>query len=89
LNALAFILYLIKLAISTLESQNCLLADCFISLTCLGAAIKKLPMNDHHIFWQQAIAIFNKRFAEFDDNTYILCFFLHPEYSGKKIFIKF
>jgi len=89
LNALAFIFYPIKLTISILESQNCSLVDCFISLAYLGAAIKKLPMNDHRIFRQQAIAIFNKRFAEFDDNTYILCFFLHPEYSGKKIFIEF
>ena len=83
---MAFVLFPIKLAISTLESQNCSLADCFIGLTRLGAAIKKLPENDHRTFRQQAIAIFNKRFTEFDDDAYILCFFLHPGYNGKKIF---
>ena len=71
------------MAISTLESQNCSLADCFIGLVCLGAAIKKLPENDHCTFRQQAIAIFNNQFAEFDDNAYVLCFFLHPGYDGK------
>ena len=84
LKALAFILRPIKMAISTLESQNCSLADCFIGLVCLGAAIKKLPENDHRTFRQQAIAIFNNRFAEFDDNAYVLCFFLHPGYDGKE-----
>jgi hypothetical protein len=60
LLALAFILHPIKLAISTLESQDCSLSDCFIGLVRLGAAIKKLPENDHRTFRQQAIAIFNK-----------------------------
>jgi hypothetical protein len=83
LRALAFILYPVKLAISTLESQDCSLADCFIGLARLGAAIKNLPKNDHCTFRQQSIAIFNKRFADFDDNAYILCFFLHPGYKGK------
>ena len=51
------------------------LADCFLGLARLGAAIKKLPENDYRSFRKQAIAIFNKRFTEFDDNAYILCFF--------------
>ncbi|CAG8500028.1 33711_t:CDS:10 [Gigaspora margarita] len=59
----------------------CSLADCFISLVRLGAAIKRLPENDYHNFRQQAIAIFNRRFAEFDDDAYILCFYLHPGYT--------
>ncbi|CAG8833043.1 37284_t:CDS:2 [Gigaspora margarita] len=84
LNALAFVLYPVKTAILTLESQDCSLADCFIGLVCLGMAIKRLPENDYHNFRQQAIAIYNRRFAEFDDDAYILCFFLHPEYSGKQ-----
>jgi len=50
LLALTFILHPIKLAISTLESQDCSLADCFIGLVCLEAAIKKLPENDHCTF---------------------------------------
>ncbi|CAG8854993.1 35711_t:CDS:2, partial [Gigaspora margarita] len=76
-----FVLRPIKLAISTLKSQDCSLADCFIDLVCLGAAIKRLLENDHRNFCQQAIAIFNRRFAEFDNNAYILCFFLHSGYT--------
>ncbi|CAG8732002.1 24477_t:CDS:2 [Gigaspora margarita] len=86
LNALAFALHSIKLAISILESCDCLLADCFIGLVRLGAAIKRLPKNDYCNFCQQVIAIFNKRFAEFDDDAYILCFFLHPEFTTRGTF---
>lgn len=81
LNALAFVLYPIKIAILTLELRDCSLADCFIGLARLGAAIKRLPENDYSNFRQQAIAIYNRRFAEFDDDAYILCFFLHPGYT--------
>ncbi|CAG8819424.1 32776_t:CDS:2, partial [Gigaspora margarita] len=49
----------------------------------LGTAIKKLPENDYCTFHRQAIAIYNRRFAEFDDDAYILCFFLHSGYTGK------
>ncbi|CAG8816932.1 30325_t:CDS:2, partial [Racocetra persica] len=51
LNALAFVLHPIKLAISILESQNCSLADCFIGLVYLGAAIRRLSENDYHNVW--------------------------------------
>ena len=76
-------LYSIKIAISTLESRDCSLADCFVSLVRLGTAIKRLPENDYRNFRRQAIAIYNRRFAEFDDDAYILCFFLHPGYTSK------
>ena len=48
--ALAFTLHPIKKAILVLESQSCTLADCFLGLAQLGAAIKKLPENDCHAF---------------------------------------
>lgn len=81
LYALAFVLRPIKIAISILESRNCSLSDCFVGLVRLGAAIKRLPENDYRSFRQQAITIFNRRFAEFDDDAYIVCFFLHPGYT--------
>jgi hypothetical protein len=49
----------------------------------LEAAIKKLPRNNHQEFRQKCITIFNKRFKEFDDDVYLLCFFLHPGINGK------
>ncbi|PKK57678.1 hypothetical protein RhiirC2_797601 [Rhizophagus irregularis] len=49
-HALAFTLHPIKQSIAALESQSCTLADCFFGLARLGAAIKKLPNNDHRPF---------------------------------------
>ncbi|CAG8628466.1 16073_t:CDS:2 [Rhizophagus irregularis] len=80
-RALAFTLRPIKQSIAALESQSCTLADCFLGLAKLGAAIKKLPNNDHRVFRQQCISIFNRRYAEFADPIYLLCFFLHPYYT--------
>ncbi|CAG8685022.1 4702_t:CDS:2 [Gigaspora margarita] len=72
LNVLAFVLRPIKIAISILESRNCSLSDCFVGLVRLGAAIKRLLKNDYRSFRQQAITIFNRKFAEFDDVAYII-----------------
>ncbi|CAG8711782.1 6497_t:CDS:1, partial [Scutellospora calospora] len=47
LNALVFVLYPIKIAILTLESRDCSLADCFIGLVRLEAAIRRLSENDY------------------------------------------
>ena len=87
-RALAFALHPLKKGIATLESQTSTLADCYLGLARLGAAIKKLPKNDHREFRQNCVAIFNRRFIEFDDDAYLLCFFLHPGINGKKIFKK-
>ena len=82
MHALSFTLHPIKKSIAALESQSCTLSDCFTGLVQLGAAIKKLPDADHHSFRRQSIAIFNKRFAQFNDDIYLVCFFLHPSYNG-------
>jgi len=87
-RALTFALHPLKKSIATLESQTSTLADCYLGLARLGAAIKKLPKNDHREFRQNCVAIFNRRFIEFDDDAYLLCFFLHPDINGKKIFKK-
>jgi hypothetical protein len=59
-----------------------MLANCFIGLVQLGAAINKLLKNDYFTFCRQYIAIFNKRYAEFADLLYLLYFFLHLSYEG-------
>ena len=82
IQVLSFTLHPIKKSIATLESQTCSLSDCFIGLAQLGATIKNLSNKDHHEFRHQSIAVFNKRFAKFKDNTYLVCFFLHPGYKG-------
>ncbi|CAG8768510.1 20539_t:CDS:2 [Dentiscutata erythropus] len=80
IRILSYILYPVKKAIITLQSQFCSLADCFCELIHLGAAINKLNFNSN-IFHNQYIAIFNKRYNEFDSAIYLLCFFLHPKYN--------
>ncbi len=86
-HAVSFTLHPIRKCIATLESQNCTLADCFLGLARLGAAIKKLPTNDYQVFRRECIQIFNNRFAEFDDDVWLVCFFLHPGFHGKLIII--
>ena len=81
--ALACTLHPVKQSIAALESQSCTLADCFFRLVKLGTAIKTLPDNDYQVFRQQCILIFNRHYAEFADPMYLLCFFLHPSYTGK------
>ena len=79
---MAFALHPIKKAILKLESQSCMLYDCFLGLAQLGAAIKNLSKNDCFIFRRQCIAIFNKRYIEFANPIYLLSLFLHPDYKG-------
>ena len=82
-RALTCTLRPIKQSIAALESQSCTLANCFFGLAKLGTAIKKLPSNDYRTFRHQCISIFNRRYAEFADPIYLLCFFLDPSYTGK------
>ncbi|KAF0495843.1 zinc finger bed domain-containing protein 1-like [Gigaspora margarita] len=80
-RVLVFILGPVKKAITILESCLYNLADCFCKLIHLGASINKLSLSDHSTFHKQCIAIFNKRYNEFADLLYLLCFFLHPQYN--------
>ena len=71
-----------KNAVKILESNTITLADCFIELLKMAQAISAISFHNLN-FKQKCIAIFNKRWKEFDINIYILAFFLHPKYRGK------
>ena len=87
---LANIMKPIKEAILNLESSKATLADCYFYLAYLGRSISKIPEDDHVIFRQYAIKIFNERFKAYDFDEYLLAYYIHPGYKGKKlIFIKF
>lgn len=73
-----------KNAVKALESNTTTLADCFIELLKMAQAILTISFQNLN-FKQKCIAIFNKRWQEFDINIYILAFFLHPKYRGKNI----
>ena len=70
-----------KNAVKALESNTTTLADCFMQLLKMAQAISTISFQNFN-FKQKCIAIFNKRWKEFDINTYILAFFLHPKYRG-------
>ena len=58
------------------------MADCFVELVKMALAILQIPNCD---FKSKCIAIFNKRWKEFDTEIYLLAFFFHPKYRGKNI----
>ena len=82
-NDLAMVIKPVKETIVSLKRQNANIADCFFGLARLGAAIKKIPEEDHKMFRRHCIQVFNTRFEEFDFDEHLLAYFLHPEYRGK------
>ena len=51
----------------------------------MARAISEIPSFQNIDFKKKCIAIFNKRWKEFDINTYMVAFLLHPKYRGKKL----
>jgi len=84
---LANIMKPIKEAILTLESNKATMADCYFSLAYLGQSINKIPEDDHMMFRQHAIKIFNERFILYDFDEYLLAYYIHPGYKGTFKFI--
>lgn len=51
----------------------------------MARAIMAIPSFNNTQFKEKCISIFNKRWKEFDINTYMLAFFFHSKYRGKNI----
>jgi hypothetical protein len=49
-------------------------------MACIAASMKKLPRNFNQEFKNHCISMINKRLEEFDDDNYLLAFFLHPRF---------
>jgi hypothetical protein len=91
LRILAFVLELLRKAILTLEARSATLADCFLSLARLTAVLNKLPKSFNPSFRSHCVKVINEYFTEFDDDKYITCFFLDPNFRSaalKKISLK-
>ena len=87
---LANIMKPIKEAILNLKSSKAILADCYFYLAYLDQSINKISEDDHVIFCQYVIKIFNECFKAYDFDEYLLAYYIYPSYKGKKlIFIKF
>ena len=65
-----------------LEFNSTTLADCFFELLKMARAISAIPSFQNLDFKQKCIAIFNKRWKEFDINIYMIAFLLHLKYRG-------
>jgi hypothetical protein len=65
-----------------LERRKVTLGECFFHLARLGAAIKKLPKRYNVSFYEHCMKKMNSRFDEFDDDKYLLAFFLTPCFRG-------
>src|ERR1044071_4844269 len=79
---LANVLLPIKNVILAIEANHSTLADAYINLMKIAAAIYNLPTNEYKGFRNHCVEIFNNRFEEFNDPVYQLAFFLHPAYKG-------
>ena len=82
LKILAFILNPLRKTILSLEARTATLADCFLSIARLEAVLKNLPRDFNLNFRNHCHLVMNKRFEEFDDDRYLLCFHLHPQFRG-------
>jgi hypothetical protein len=87
LKILGFVLKPLCDTILSLERRTANLSDCYVGLARIAMVMKKLPRNFNSEFRNHCIAMINKRFNEFDDDNYLLTFFLHPRFRGWLIFL--
>ncbi|CAG8781221.1 1271_t:CDS:2, partial [Racocetra fulgida] len=67
-----------KQAITSVESKTATLASIFVDLLKMANAIKKLPSIQNLEFKRLCINIYNRRWAEFDIDLFLLGYFFHP-----------
>ncbi|GET04043.1 ribonuclease H-like domain-containing protein [Rhizophagus clarus] len=72
-------------AILMLERTYTTLADCYLYLFRIATFFKQMLMNDYRSLKNSCIKAFNERYKEFDEDIYLLAFFLHPQYKGAGI----
>ncbi|CAB4383925.1 unnamed protein product [Rhizophagus irregularis] len=80
-HIISYILKLIKEAILMLERTYTTLADCYLYLLRIATFFKQMPMNDYRLLKNSCIKTFNERYKEFDEDIYLLAFFLHLQYK--------
>ena len=71
-----------KRAIQVIEGKSSNMALIFLELIKMAATIKQLPNSLNSEFKKKCISIFNKRWAQFNIDTYLVAYFLHPNYRG-------
>ena len=87
LRTLAFVLKPLCNMVLALERRTADLSDCYFGLACISTAMKKLPRQINQEFRNHCIKTNNNRFQEFNEDSYLLAFFLNPLYRGKLFFL--
>src|SRR5581483_10469064 len=87
LKVLGFVLNPLHKAVLMSESRQADLSDCYLELAHISLAIKKLPRQFNSEFRNYCIEKINARFNAFDDDIYLLTFFLNPLFRGIDLFI--
>ena len=82
LKVLAFVLNPLYKAVLALERRTADLSDCYLGLACISFAIKRLLRQFNSEFCNYCIEKINEKFYEFDDDIYLLTFFLNPLFRG-------
>ena len=72
----------VKRAVKDVEFQGTTLADVFVELVKIAIAVQEIPAPLNDQFRRDCIAIYNKRWKQFDTDLYLLAYFLHPSYRG-------
>jgi hypothetical protein len=79
---LSDVLFPVKNAILAVEATHATLADAYMNLMKIAAAIHNLSTDEYKGFRNHCVKKFDYRFEEFNDPAYQLAFFLHPAYKG-------
>ncbi|CAG8487875.1 13344_t:CDS:1 [Cetraspora pellucida] len=82
---LSEVLLPIKNVILLVKTNCSTLADCYINLMKIVAAIQNLPTDEYKRFHNYCIKKFNSWFDEFNDLAYQLAYFLHLAYKDVKL----
>jgi len=82
LKVLAFVLNPLCKAVLALERRTADLSDYYLGLARISFVIKKLLRQFNSEFRNHCIEKINERFHEFDDDIYLLTFFLNPLFRG-------
>jgi hypothetical protein len=83
LKVLSFIIRPLHDTVLLLERRTANLSDCYLGLAYIGACLKKIPRNFSREFKSHCISMINKRLEEFNDDNYLLTFFLHPGFRSE------
>ncbi|UZO14852.1 uncharacterized protein OCT59_006296 [Rhizophagus irregularis] len=75
----------VKRAVKDVEFQGTILADVFIELVKMAIAVQDIPAPLNDQFRRDCIAIYNKRWKQFDTDLYLLAYFFHPTYRGDSL----